>query len=158
MSTKVKVIGNEQGGVINLSQNNPEYGYVRVQQTRTMFDENGFLRARKVYALIPGKVEELQMAEFRINQELSGNIVIKESLTPFNEDTPDRDLKIAGETGIICSVEGQPIYRKTMYSAMSNSEDTLVQHDNVEELREAYETANLNKNTKMQPNAEFDVK
>lgn len=156
MGTKVTVIGNEQGAVINQSAN-PEYGYVRVMQTRTMFDENGFLRARKVYALIPGRIEELEMAGFRAGQELPGQIIVRESLTPFNEDNPERDLKVAGNTGIVCSVEGQPIYRKTQYTASSNAEDTLIQHDNVEELRAAYESANASKGA-VRPNADFDVK
>jgi hypothetical protein len=156
MGTKVTVIGNEQGAVINQSSN-PEYGYVRVVQTRTMFDENGFLRARKVYALIPGRIEELEMAGFRAGQELPGQVIVKESLTPFNENDPERDLKLAGDTGIVCSVEGQPIYRKTQYSASSNAEDTLIQHDNVEELRAAYEAANASKGA-VRPNASFDVK
>jgi len=156
MGTKVTVIGNEAGQVINVSENNPEFGYVRVQQTRTMFDDNGFLRARKVYALIPGKVEELEMANFRAGQELQGQIIVKEALTPFNEKDPQRDLKIAGDTGIICSVEGQPIYRRTQYTAMSNAEDVLVQHDNVEELREAYAASNASKGA-VKPNASFDI-
>jgi hypothetical protein len=154
MGTKVTVIGNEQGQVINVSANNPEYGYVRVVQTRTMFDESGFLRARKVYALIPGRVEELEMAGFRANQELNGQIIVKESLTPFNENDPERDLKIAGDTGIVCSVEGQPIYRRTQYTASSNAEDTLIQHDNVEELRAAYEASG----SAIKANKGFDLK
>jgi len=157
MGTKVTVIGNEQGQVINTSTNNPEYGYVRVVQTRTMFDESGFLRARKVYALIPGRVEELEMAGFRANQELNGQIIVKESLTPFNENDPERDLKIAGDTGIVCSVEGQPIYRRTQFTASSNAEDTLIQHDNVEELRAAYE-ASAAAGSAMKANKGFDLK
>jgi hypothetical protein len=154
MGTKVTVIGNEQGQVINVSANNPEYGYIRVVQTRTMFDESGFLRARKVYALIPGRVEELEMAGFRANQELNGQIIVKESLTPFNENDPERDLKIAGDTGIVCSVEGQPIYRRTQFAASSNVEDTLIQHDNVEELRAAYEASG----SAIKANKGFDLK
>jgi hypothetical protein len=154
MGTKVTVIGNEQGQVINVSANNPEYGYIRVVQTRTMFDESGFLRARKVYALIPGRVEELEMAGFRANQELNGQIIVKESLTPFNETDPERDLKMAGDTGIVCSVEGQPIYRRTQYTASSNAEDTLIQHDNVEELRAAYEASG----SAIKANKGFDLK
>lgn len=155
MSTKVTVIGNEQGSVITLSNNNPEFGYIRVGQTRTMIDDNGFLRARKVYALIPGRVEELKLANFFAGQELTGNIIIKESITPFNESNPERDLKIAGNTGIVCSYEGRAIYRKTLYTAMSNAEDVLVQHDNVEELREAYAVANSTKAVKA--NTSFDI-
>lgn len=152
MSAKVKVIANENGAVINQSTNNPEYGYVKIVQVRTLFDDNGFLRAKPVNALIQGRVEELELAGFYAGQELPGKICIKESLTPFNEKAPERDLKMAGQTGIVCSFEGQPIYRKTTYSASSNAEDTLVQHDNVDELRAAYETAGK----AMKANTDFD--
>jgi uncharacterized Ntn-hydrolase superfamily protein len=154
MSAKVKVIANENGAVINQSTNNPEYGYVKIVQVRTLFDDNGFLRAKPVNALIQGRVEELQLAGFYAGQELPGKIVIKESLTAFNDKAPERDLKMAGQTGIVCSFEGQPIYRKTTYSASSNAEDTLVQHDNVDELRAAYETAGST--TAMKANTDFD--
>jgi len=63
-------------------------------------------------------------------------------LTPFNKKNPERDLKIAGDTGIVCTVNGQPIYRRSTYSAASNAQDTLIKHDNVEQLRSAYAQAN----------------
>lgn len=155
MSAKVVVLGNEQGSVITVSENNPEYGFVKVSQVRTMFDDNGFIRSKKVNALIPGKIEELEMAGFFVGQELAGKVLVKESLTPFNEKDPSRDLKIAGNTGIVCSVDGQPIYRKTIYTNMSNSEDVLVQHDNVEQLRNAY--AASQSSPVMKANTEFDI-
>ena len=155
MSAKVVVLGNEQGSVITVSENNPEYGFVKVSQVRTMFDDNGFIRSKKVNALIPGKIEELEMAGFFVGQELAGKVLVKESLTPFNEKDPSRDLKIAGNTGIVCSVDGQPIYRKTIYTNMSNSEDVLVQHDNVEQLRNAYAASQSSQ--VMKANTEFDI-
>lgn len=155
MSAKVVVLGNEQGSVITVSENNPEYGFVTVSQVRTMFDDKGFIRSKKVNALIPGKIEELEMAGFFVGQELPGKVLIKESLTPFNKKDPSRDLKIAGNTGIVCSVAGQPIYRKTIYTNMSNAEDVLVQHDNVEQLRNAY--AASQSSTPMKANTAFDI-
>jgi hypothetical protein len=62
-------------------------------------------------------------------------------------------LKIAGDTGIICSVEGQPIYRKTIYSSASNAEDVLIKHDNVDELRTAFAAKSVPAVT---PNTDFD--
>ena len=71
-------------------------------------------------------------------KELPGNIVIQEQTTPFSESDPDRDLKIAGETGIICcNADGEPIYRKTMYDGTGSIEDTLVAHANGQAIREA---------------------
>ena len=139
MSTKVKVVADAtSGAVIMQSPNNPEYGYVRLEQVRTMIDENGFLRRKVVSTLIHGTVSELQLTGFYLGQEMPGAIVIRESLTPFNKNNPERDLKIAGNTGIICTVAGEPIYRKTVYSAASNAEDELIKHDNIEELRAAF--------------------
>ena len=45
MNSKVVVLGDETTKtVVNVSENNPDYGYIRVQQVRTMIDDNGFLR------------------------------------------------------------------------------------------------------------------
>jgi hypothetical protein len=73
-------------------------------------------------------------------------------MAPFNAKNPERDLKIAGETGIICSVAGAPIYRKTVYSASANAEDVLIKHDNVDQLRAAYAA----KSTAVKANTSFD--
>jgi len=139
MNSKVIVLSDETTGtVVNVSQNNPEYGYIRVQQVRTMIDDNGFLRRKPVSALIPGTLAELQESGFFSGQQLDGKIVVEESLEPFNDKTPERDLKIAGETGIVCTLGGLPIYRRTKFSFDTTGADTLIKHDNVEELRAAY--------------------
>jgi hypothetical protein len=154
MNSKVKVVADAAtNAVIVTSTNNSEYGYVRLEQSRTVIDDNGFLRIKPVSTLIHGTVTELKAAGFYAGQELPGNLIIKESLEPFNAKNPERDLKIAGDTGIICSVEGQPIYRKTIYSAASNAEDTLIKHDNVEQLRNAFAAKAVSAVT---PNTDFD--
>jgi hypothetical protein len=33
---------------------NPEFGYISVQQVRTMIDDNGFLKSKTVSAIVPG--------------------------------------------------------------------------------------------------------
>ena len=77
MSTKVKVVADAtSGAVIMQSPNNPEYGYVRLEQVRTMIDENGFLRRKVVSTLIHGTVSELQLTGFYLGQEMPGAIVI----------------------------------------------------------------------------------
>lgn len=139
MNAKVKVVADATtNAVIVVSENNPEYGYVRLEQVRTMVDDNGFLRRKVVSTLLHGVVSELQESGFYAGQELQGTIIIKEGLTPFSKTNPERDYKVAGETGILCTKEGAPIYRKTVYSISPDAVDTLVQHDNVEELRNAY--------------------
>jgi len=129
MSTHVKVVADKLGNIIGMSQNNPEYGFVRVEQNVMVINHQGWLRNAKRYALIKGKVKDLLDAEFKDGLELPGKIVVHESLRPFNLDNPERDLKIAGETGIICRVDDQPIYRQTFYTTNMNATDELIDHD-----------------------------
>jgi hypothetical protein len=127
--------------VVNVSEN-PEFGWIRVEQVRTMVDDNGFLKRKAVSAIVPGPLADLQASGFFAGQQLDGKIVVQESLEPFNKKTPERDLKIAGETGVVCTLGGLPIYRKTIWSLDSSAQDELIKHDNVEELRAAYAKAN----------------
>lgn len=156
MNAKVKVVADAKtGSVINVSEHNPEYGFVRLEQTRTHIDSNGFLRRKVVSALVHGTVAELQESGFFEGQVLPGTILIKESLEPFNKKNPERDYKIAGDTGILCTLDGAPIYRKTIYSLQSNVEDILIQHTNTEELRNAYAARQTSK-TVISANTDFD--
>lgn len=154
MNSKVKVVAlDETGLVINQSKSNPEYGYVRVEQTHTMVDNNGFLRRKTLSTLIHGTMDELSATNFYAGQELPGTIIIMESLEPFNAKNPERDLKIAGDTGIICKKGDSPIYRKTVYTTASNAENDTIQHDNIAELRAAYQTSS---SSAMTANTDFD--
>jgi adenine specific DNA methylase Mod len=92
---------------------------------------------------------------FYAGQELPGKIVIQESLEPFNQKNPRKDLKIAGSTGIVCTLNGQPIYRRTIYKQDSFAENKLIQHDNVEQLRNAY-AAESGKSSAIKPNTAED--
>ena len=156
MNSKVKVVANATtGAIINVSENNPDYAYIRLEQTKAIVDDNGFLKNRTVSALLQGDTQELTNLGWFVGQDLPGKICIKESLEPFNSKNPDRDLKVAGETGIICTVEGSPIYRKTVWDPTGSKAETFVQHDNVEELSAAYEASKVQNAVK--PNEEFSI-
>lgn len=133
---KVVVTADKFGNVIGISENKPEYGYVRVEQTGAYINDKGWLRIGKRSALIKGLVKDLTEAKFFHGQELTGKIVVMEALTAFNTENPDRDLKIAGDTGIICRIDDQPIYRQTFYTSNENAEDQLITHTNSEEIKE----------------------
>ena len=138
MNSKVIVTADATtNSVVNVSDN-PEWGYLRVEQIRTMIDDNGFLKRKSVSAIVPGLLSDLQASGFFAGQQLDGKIVVEESLEPFNKKNPERDLKVAGETGIVCTYGGLPIYRRTKFSLDGTMQDTLVKHDNIEELRAAY--------------------
>jgi hypothetical protein len=157
MKSKVMVVADATtGAVINQSVNNPEYGFIRIEQFVNHYDDNGFLRRRKLSALISGPLSDLQDADYYAGMELSGRIIVQESLTPWNEKNPNRELKVAGSTGIVCRIEGQPIYRRTLYTEKENLTDIFLAHDNVDELRHAY-TAQVTKVNTLQPNEEFTI-
>lgn len=138
MNSKVKVLANEAGSVVVVSENNPNYGHIRVSQDRVLFDEKGFLRKKTIYALIAGEVEDLRSLGWNSGKELPGKIAIKESLTPFNAKDPERDFKKAGTTNVVCTLDDQPIYRKTVYTPNGEAPDATVEHNNTDAIRAAY--------------------
>lgn len=135
MNSKVAITADKNGNVISVSDNNPEYGWVFVKQEVSQF-ENGWLKRTSRSARINGKVDELLQLGFKDGTELPGKIVVIESLTPFNQEEPDRDLKVAGESGVICRVDDQPIYRRSVYTSNVNAFDELISHNNADEIRE----------------------
>jgi hypothetical protein len=133
--SKVKITADKNGNIVSISENNPEYGWIFVEQTTAQFD-NGWMRNVVRKARISGKADDLVEAKFTAGQELPGKIVVIESLTPFDAENPDRDLKVAGKTGIICRYDDQPIYRQTVFTTNLNAFDELITHTNSEEIKE----------------------
>jgi len=137
MQNQVNIIADDMGNVVRQSSSNSEFGYVRLQQKRVTFGVNGWVKSSNVSTLIHGKLEDLQEMDLNANETLAGKIVIKEQLEPFSTNDPDRDYKYAGDTGIICCVDGQPIYRKTFFVPDVTAEDVLLAHTNGADIREA---------------------
>jgi len=131
MSNKVKVVETANNQVINVNANNPEFGYVRVGQTIPTFNEEGWLSTENRYFLLKGKINELQASGLSAGMELNGKLVRQESLEPFNDYSQP---KVAGSSGVICKVEGQPIYSRIVYDRSGTMQDTLIAHDNKEEI------------------------
>ncbi len=142
--SKVKVVADEFGSVVSISPNNPDYGYIRVEQDCPVFNSKGWFDFKKRCAIIPGKTEELKRAVhagfFKAGNELPGKIVVKEQLEPLMESNPDFGLKRAGANGPVLLFEDQMIYRRAFYTENLNETDVLIQHTNIEEVR----TANSN--------------
>ena len=154
MSSKVVVLADATTkSVINLSSN-PEFGFIRVEQSVNQYDDNGFLIRKKLSAIISGPISDLQDAGYYEGQLLDGKIIVQEAMEPFNGKNPERDLKVAGSTGIVCRVEGAPVYRRTLYTEKENLKDALIAHDNVDELRTAYDSV---KKSAIKPNEEFGI-
>jgi len=140
MNFPVIVTANQAGQVINQSEN-PDYGYIRVEQKRVKFNQN-WARISKVSALIHGKIEDLQAMNLKDGDILPGKIVIIESISPFQDKNPEKDLKIAGDTGVICMYNDKPIYRSTLYTEDNDADDELIPHTNHDEILEAKEKLN----------------
>jgi hypothetical protein len=138
---KVTVTADELGNVINQSLNS-DIGYVRIEQQIKTIGLNNWVKNEKRSALIFGKIEDLQAFGFKQNQELDGKIIVEESLQPFNPTTAEREMKMAGNTGVCCRVDDQPIYRRTRFTTNMDDQDTLIQHTNVDEIREAIAAMN----------------
>lgn len=134
--SKVTVTADKNGNVIGISSNNPEYGYIRVEQLTVQINDQGWLRNVKRGALIKGKVEDLLECNYKEGDFIPGKIVVRESLTPFNPLNPDRDLKIAGETGVICRIDDQPIYRQTFFTSNLSAVDEFITHNNSDEIKD----------------------
>tara|TARA_B110000914_G_C15497384_1_gene464013 strand:+ start:991 stop:1611 length:621 start_codon:yes stop_codon:yes gene_type:complete len=135
MQNKVQIVPDELGNVIRMS-NNPEFGYVRLSQDSHKVT-NGFVKKIPLTTLLHGELESLRSMDIQNKTELSGKIVVKEQLIPFSTDNSDRDYKIAGNTGIICCVHGEPIYRKTFFTEDVTAENILLDHTNGDAIRSA---------------------
>ena len=136
MTDKVRVTADQSGNIIGVSQNNPEYGYIRVEQVCTVINNEGWLRKNKRSALIKGKIVDLVDTDFTEGQEIDGKIIVVESHVPFNPENPERDLKVAGDTGIVCRVDDMPIYRQSYFTPNLSAQDELIMHTNTQEIRE----------------------
>jgi hypothetical protein len=152
MYSPVTVLADDNGMVIRQSKNNPEYGFVVLKQSHTVIQSNpanpknvGWLKTQNRTALLKGKMEELQMYGLTKDTVLPGKIVVKESTTPFSEEDPDQHLKIAGDTGIVCCIDGEPIYRISYYTSDVNDQDETIQHNNVDAIRSANGVTTSNK-------------
>lgn len=143
MSKNVTVSANKAGQVVVMSNDNPKFGYIRLEQTRQMIDNRGWLRKKDVSALIQGETEDLIDMNLSAGDQLSGNIIIRESLEPFSTRNPEKDYKYAGDTGVVCCLDGQPIYRKAFYDPSGKLTDELVAHNNTDAIKKATATEAL---------------
>lgn len=156
MNSKVIVTADKTGQIVTPSQNNKDWGFIRVEQTRVIIDETNFARKSTISALIYGKVEDLSSFGWAEGTELPGTIVVCEQTEPFNPKNPEKDLKRAGDTGIVCMFGDNPIYRKNFYKNDPSATDHTLEHTNGEEIRAAYAAAQ-NQGAAAQPAKEFDV-
>lgn len=146
-TTPVYVVGDENGSIITVSPKNPDFGWLTLRQDATLII-NGWANKKSLSTIIMGQVDVLETMDLTAGEVLTGKIVIVERLEPFS--TPERDLKIAGSSNVVCKLKGQPIYRKTFYTADTKIENVLIAHDNIDEIRNTL-SDNSSKNGKVLP-------
>jgi len=165
--SEVYVCSDDTGAII-IQTENPEFGYIRLEQTKTIFKKNGWIKKQKLSSLIFGEVDELKEFNWQKGIFLPGNIIILEQLEPFNKDDSERDYKIAGSTGIICCVNNCPIYRRCYYDPNEDTIDILIEHDNgtiigdafkleLEELSNSQTIDDLSANKKIQKKSKKNI-
>ena len=91
---------------------------------------------------------------FHDNRRVKGDVV------GVDRSTDLALIKIAGETGIVCTLGGLPIYRRTKFTFNESAVDVSVEHDNVDQLRSAYAAQEKMKDIQekaMQPNEDFSI-
>ena len=149
MHSKVIVSADDKGNVIRQTKNE-EWSNIILRQNKSTFGTNNVVNNKSLSVLILGRTEDLKAMNLQAGQELDGHIYVKEQVMPFNENDPDRDLKIAGDTGIVCvTADGEPIYRKAFYDPSGTLKDVPVAHANGAEIRAA-----LGLESKAEPKAE----
>jgi hypothetical protein len=138
MRNQVVVLADNNGNVIRQS-NNPDFGYIQVMQEIIVFKPNGWTDVKKLTAFINGNIEILKSLSWKAGQTLPGKIVIIESTNPFDKNNPNKHIKIAGNSGVICATEdGEPIYRKRVYDSTGRLKDVLIPHANKDEIKNSY--------------------
>lgn len=156
----VVVMGNEEGKVISVNENNPAQGSIWLTQTSYTIDPvTNFVNRKTRNAWIKGAVNELT-GLYTVGEKLPGNIVRLESLKPFSKDPQyaDNDLKKAGDTGVVCKVDGQAIYSIARYLPDDTVTDQIIDHDNGEEIRAAQAAAKqAQEEPAVKPNADFSI-
>ena len=157
-NNNVNVVADDMNNVIRQSQNNSDYGFIRLEQKRVIYTNTGWVKPVPMSTLLHGTMDALTSLNLNVDSKLPGKIIVRESLEPFSKNDPDRDLKKAGDTGIICAVQGEPIYRKTFFVADVTAQDVLVAHDNGDAIKEANGATNKTVKATVTPAEAFGLK
>lgn len=155
INTNIKV-GNEGKITPYLDGNgNPKEdgkAWILLEEKKEYIKRVGAIRTslvtEKRTALLDGNVPALQAMIARINSNKGapGKIVVlemTESELPSNYAGDDnmarreKYLKVAGDTEIPCTIDGENIYRFSLYVEDADAQDILIQHNNSDEIRAA---------------------
>ena len=148
--SKVLITPTESGKVINSYESNPEFGYIKLEQTITK-PVAGWLKEFKSSTLMKGSIKALQsFVQQNPTLQLSGKLVTKEyteSAVPeefanqfFNKDLGYEEqikgyVKRAGKDGPALLSGTERIVRFTVWDSNNSDQDVIIMHTNSEEVK-----------------------
>jgi len=79
----------------------------------------------------------VELLDLKIGDQYPDRVlVVEESLTPFSQANPNRDIKVAGSTGVPCLLDDQPIYRRVKLAPVGTN-SVFIAHNNIDAIRKA---------------------
>ena len=142
----IKIKASVTGAAVRVYTNNPEYGYV-VLETEDLVFGAGWIRETTrtcllrsqvtvlnkfaAMANIPGRIQILEFLEDNIpaniqKDNLRDDVAYEEAISTF--------IKRAGPDGPALTIGGKRIVKFTTYDPSGQSMDTVLSHDNVNEV------------------------
>lgn len=109
--------------VITVSENNPEYGTIRLDEESIQF-QNNFMNKTRRSVFIRGKVVDLESLNYKANQALAGKIIKRESFEPFYEG---QSPKINPTTQKVVLKDNKPVYLEFVYTLDMKAQDEWVE-------------------------------
>ena len=148
-NSTVAIKANDKGAFVNFYDSNKEFGYI-VLEANSISTSGGWVRETKRSCLIRGKITTLEKFIADVpGKQLPGRLVVRE----FLEDAIPQDIaakelrddvsleealapyfKRAGKDGVILSKDGMRIVRFTEYDSSGTIQDSIISHDNVQEV------------------------
>ena len=77
MQSKVNILADDMGNVVRQSSSNPEFGHVRLQQTRVTFGNGGWVKKSNISTLLHGKLEDLKELGLEAMDSIPGKLLLK---------------------------------------------------------------------------------
>jgi len=80
-------------------------------------------------------------SKVRVSADPAGNVIVTSKSNPeYGYIRVEQDRMIIDErkTGIVCCVDGEPIYRKAFFTFDLRASDVTVAHTNSEDIKAAY--------------------
>tara|TARA_R110001592_G_scaffold34089_3_gene117437 strand:- start:4865 stop:5386 length:522 start_codon:yes stop_codon:yes gene_type:complete len=139
MKNTVTVVLNDDGQIIRPSKN-PDFGYILLEQVVVEI-KDGWIKKNRKTTVVSGETTLLNEQLPYFQKPLLGNIITEESMTPTDLNDPTKDIKMGGDSGVVCMVDNQPIYRTEKFTTDLTKTSTFIKHDNGHEISNKYSSS-----------------